>query len=69
MRVTSIIITEEAFDAKLNPLRARVELSMQVLTVTDLSQRDRGYQFLSKYRQLTQDLADGEYKELKDGQF
>jgi hypothetical protein len=64
VRVTSITITEEAFDTKLNPLRARVELSMKVLTASDVSQNDLGYQFLSEYRQLVKDLAERAYKEL-----
>ena len=61
VRLTSIKITEEAFDTHLNPIRARVEISMRVLTDADLGRRDRGYQFFIKYRQTTQDLAETEY--------
>ncbi len=35
-RATSVTITETFFDARLNPLQAKVSLSMQVLTVDDL---------------------------------
>lgn len=36
VRVASISITEEAFDTLLNPVRARVELSLEVLSYHDL---------------------------------
>ena len=36
VRITEMSITEEAFDAKLNPMRAKVSLGMRVLTVDDL---------------------------------
>lgn len=36
VRLTSLSITEEAYDPLLNPLRAKVELSLQVLSYTDL---------------------------------
>ncbi|HEX6740513.1 MAG TPA: hypothetical protein VF079_01795 [Sphingomicrobium sp.] len=36
VRVASISITEEAFDTLLNPIRAKVELSLQVLSYKDL---------------------------------
>ena len=36
VRITGFTITEEAFDPNLNPIRAKVDLSMQVLTYQDL---------------------------------
>jgi hypothetical protein len=36
VKVTDFSITEEAFDFDLHPIRAKVSLSMRVLTVTDL---------------------------------
>lgn len=36
VRITDFSITEEAFDASLNPIRAKVSLGMRVLTVNDL---------------------------------
>ncbi len=36
VRLTAIEITEEAFDPKLNPIRAKVSLSMRVLNVNDV---------------------------------
>ena len=36
VRLTSIEITEEAFDPRLNPIRAKVSLSMRVLNVNDV---------------------------------
>lgn len=36
VRITEFSVTEEAFDATLNPIRARVSLGMRVLNVNDL---------------------------------
>lgn len=36
MRITSLEITEEAFDPQLNPIRAKVHLAMRVLNVNDV---------------------------------
>jgi hypothetical protein len=42
VRVTELSITEEAFDARLNPIRAKVSLGMRVLSVDDLGFEHRG---------------------------
>lgn len=42
VRLTELSITEEAFDVNLNPIRARVALSMRVLSVDDLGFSHRG---------------------------
>ncbi|TIC88292.1 hypothetical protein E8D34_04960 [Nocardioides sp. GY 10113] len=42
VRITQLTITEEAFDTRLNPIRARVALSLRVLTVDDLGFDHRG---------------------------
>ena len=39
VRITELAITEEAFDTRLNPIRARVSLGMRVLTVDDVGFR------------------------------
>jgi hypothetical protein len=36
VRITEFSITEEAFDAALNPIRAKVSLGMRVLSVNDV---------------------------------
>jgi hypothetical protein len=36
VRITSVDITEEAFDPRLNPIRAKVSLEMRVLNVNDV---------------------------------
>ena len=43
VRVTGFTIEEEAFDAKLNPIRASVSLSLRVLSYSDFRFRDPGY--------------------------
>ena len=43
VRITSFSITEEAFDTALNPMRAKVDLSLQVLSYYDLKITNPGY--------------------------
>lgn len=42
VRVTQLTITEEAFDSRLNPIRAKVSLGLRVLSVDDLGFDHRG---------------------------
>ncbi|MGY1409196.1 MULTISPECIES: CIS tube protein [unclassified Luteimonas] len=42
VRVTELSITEEAFDAALNPIRARVSIGLRVLSSDDYGFRHRG---------------------------
>jgi hypothetical protein len=42
VRVTDLSVTEEAFDASLNPIRAKVSLGLRVLSVDDLGFGHRG---------------------------
>jgi hypothetical protein len=51
VRVADFSITEEAFDAQLNPLRAKVSLGLRVMTTDDLGFDHRGSSvFLSHLR-------------------
>lgn len=43
VQVQSLSIREEAFDQKLNPIRARADLSLKVLTYRDLDVTNPGY--------------------------
>jgi hypothetical protein len=43
VRLTDFSINEEAFDANLNPIQARVDLSLRVLSYNDLSLTHPGY--------------------------
>ncbi len=43
VQLQSLSIREEAFDQKLNPIRARAELSLKVLTYRDLDVTNPGY--------------------------
>jgi hypothetical protein len=57
VRVTDCSITEEAFDPQLNPLRARVSLSMRVLSVDDLGFDHKGGALYMIYHQNKERLA------------
>jgi hypothetical protein len=57
VRVTDFTITEEAFDPNLNPLRARVSLSMRVLSVDDLGFDHKGGALYLIYQQAKERLA------------
>jgi hypothetical protein len=43
VRITSLSITEEAYDTLLNPIRARVDLTLNVLSYADLKLTHPGY--------------------------
>ena len=50
VRVTDFSITEEFFDTRLNPVRAKVSLGMRVLSVTDLGYDHRGGALYLRYQ-------------------
>ena len=57
VRITDFSITEEAFDAALNPIRAKVSLGMRVLNVNDLGFEHRGGNLFLIYQQQKERLA------------
>jgi hypothetical protein len=57
VRITEFSITEEAFDASLNPIRAKVSLSMRVLSVDDLGYDEKGGNLFLVYQQQKEQLA------------
>lgn len=56
-RLTEFSITEEAFDAALNPIRAKVSLGMRVLNVNDLGFTHKGGSLFMSYLQNKEQLA------------
>lgn len=57
VRVTDLSITEEAFDPALNPIRAKVSLSLRVLSVDDLGFAHKGGALYIIYQQTKERLA------------
>lgn len=57
VRLMEFSITEEAFDPNLNPIRAKVSLSMRVLTVDDLGFRHKGGSLFMNYLRGKEALA------------
>lgn len=57
VRLTDFSITEEAFDPKLNPIRAKVSLGMQVLSIDDLYFGDKGGGLYMSYQRQKENLA------------
>ena len=57
VRLTEFSITEEAFDPNLNPIRAKVSLSMRVLNVNDLGFDHRGGNLYMSYHQQLERFA------------
>ncbi len=57
VRITDLSVTEDAFDPQLNPIRAKVSLSMRVLTVDDLGFDHRGGALYMTYQQAKERLA------------
>lgn len=56
--ITSFSITEEAYDANLNPIRAKVSLTLKVLTVNDLGFEHKGGSLYLAYHKQKEKLAD-----------
>jgi hypothetical protein len=57
VRVTSFSITEEAFDTLLNPTRAKVDLTMQVLSYYDLKVSNPGFSLFLAYQIAKEAMA------------
>jgi hypothetical protein len=57
VRITELSITEESFDANLNPIRAKVSLGMRVLTVDDVGFDQRGGSIFMSYLEQKEQLA------------
>jgi hypothetical protein len=57
VRMTDISVTEEAFDPDLNPIRAKISLSMRVLSIDDLGFGSKGGSLYMIYQQNKERLA------------
>jgi hypothetical protein len=63
--LTSFSINEQAFDPQLNPIQAKVDLGMRVLTYMELQQGTLGYMAFLAYQRQKEMLA-GQYAPLGD---
>jgi hypothetical protein len=57
VRLTELSITEEAFDPALNPIRAKVDLNLRVLSVDDLGFRHKGGVLFMNHLRAKESLA------------
>ncbi|MBS0508442.1 MAG: hypothetical protein JSR53_13790 [Proteobacteria bacterium] len=57
VKLTSFSVTEEAFDAALNPIHAKASFSLRVLTVDDLGYSSKGGALFMTYLQNREQLA------------
>jgi hypothetical protein len=57
VRINEFSITEEAFDAALNPIRAKINLGMRVLSVSDVGFDHKGGSLFMSYLQTKEQLA------------
>ncbi|MDP9342032.1 MAG: hypothetical protein M3Q23_08020 [Actinomycetota bacterium] len=57
VRLTGFTITEEAYDVGLNPIRAKVALSLRVLSYSDLSITDPGYYLFLAHQVMKEVMA------------
>lgn len=57
VRITDLSITEEAFDPRLNPIRAKISLGLRVLTIDDLNFADKGGSLYMTYQRQKESLA------------
>ncbi len=59
VKLTSFAISEDAFDTRLNPISAKVELGMQVLTYMEFSDSSIGRDAFIAYQKAKENLAQG----------
>jgi hypothetical protein len=57
VKLTEFTITEEAYDAKLNPIRAKVSLGLRVLTYSDLPLSHPGYSLFLAHQVAKEAMA------------
>jgi hypothetical protein len=57
VRITSFSITEQAYDTALNPIQAKVDLSMYVLSYADLKITNPGYSLFLAYQVAKEVMA------------
>lgn len=57
VRISELTVTEEAFDTSLNPLRAKIGLTMRVMSVDDIPFTDVGGSLFMAYLQSKEQLA------------
>jgi hypothetical protein len=57
VRVSDFSISEEAYDANLNPIRAKVSLGLRVLSYNDLSVLDPGYHVFLAHQLVKEAMA------------
>ncbi|MFJ9742304.1 hypothetical protein [Streptomyces sp. NPDC101166] len=57
VRVTDFTVTEEAYDGELNPIRAKVGLTMRTLTVDDVGFEHKAGVLYLRYQQTKERLA------------
>jgi hypothetical protein len=59
--LTSFSVTEQAFDTMLNPIQAKLDLGLRVLTYMELQQSSVGYDVYLAYQRQKEALA-GQYQ-------
>jgi hypothetical protein len=57
VRITSFSVTEEAFDTRLNPTQAKVDLTLQVLSYYDLKIDNPGFSLFMAYQIARESMA------------
>lgn len=67
VRITELSVTEEAFDINLNPIRAKVNIGMRILSYNDLGTGHKGRSLYANYHQAKERLA-GLYRGANTGQ-
>ena len=67
VRITSYAVTEDAFNKDLVPLRATVDLTMQVISAQDVRPRTAPYERYIQYQQAKEKWAQGAYKVVVPG--
>jgi hypothetical protein len=57
VRLTEFSVTEEAYDPRLNPIRAKVSLGLRVLSYNDLQITSPGYHLFLSHQIVKETMA------------
>lgn len=60
VKITSFVVTEDLYDTRLNPIKARVDLGLQVLTYLEFPDDSVGRDAFIAYQQKKESLADSD---------
>ena len=66
VQITTYSVTEEAFDVNLNPIQAKIEIALRVLTPIELPEANLGREAFLSYQRTKEQLAQKDQRQADD---